>query len=212
MFDTPVDYESLGKLGSIMGSGGMVVMDDDNCMVDVARYFIEFTHAESCGRCTPCRVGLDKALRMLTRITRGEGREEDLAELDELGRMIRDTSLCGLGQSAPNSVLTALRHFRHEFEDHIRAKRCRAGVCGELALAPCENSCPLHMNIPRFLELYKEDRPGGRVRVGDHGQSAAGIDRAGLPASVRKPLPPAVCRRTGQHARGASRHRRTRSC
>jgi NADH-quinone oxidoreductase subunit F len=158
MFDTPVDYESLGKLGSIMGSGGMVVMDDDNCMVDVARYFIEFTHAESCGRCTPCRVGLDKALRMLTRITRGEGREEDLAELDELGRMIRDTSLCGLGQSAPNSVLTALRHFRHEFEDHIRAKRCRAGVCGELALAPCENSCPLHMNIPRFLELYKEDR------------------------------------------------------
>ena len=158
MFDTPVDYESLGKLGSIMGSGGMVVMDDDNCMVDVARYFIEFTHAESCGRCTPCRVGLDKALRMLTRITRGEGREEDLAELDELGRMIRDTSLCGLGQSAPNSVLTALRHFRHEFEDHIRAKRCRAGVCEELALAPCENSCPLHMNIPRFLELYKEDR------------------------------------------------------
>ena len=158
MLDTPVDYEALGKLGSIMGSGGMVVMDEDNCMVDVARYFIEFTRAESCGRCTPCRVGLDKALRTLTRITKGEGREEDLDELDELGRMIRDTSLCGLGQSAPNSVLTALRHFRHEFEDHIRAKRCRAGVCSELAVAPCENSCPLHMNIPRFLQLYKEDR------------------------------------------------------
>ncbi|HET7883665.1 MAG TPA: NADH-ubiquinone oxidoreductase-F iron-sulfur binding region domain-containing protein [Acetobacteraceae bacterium] len=158
MLDTPVDYEALGKLGSIMGSGGMVVMDEDNCMVDVARYFIEFTRAESCGRCTPCRVGLDKALRTLTRITRGQGREEDLAELDELGRMIRDTSLCGLGQSAPNSVLTALRHFRHEFEDHIRARRCRAGVCGELALAPCENSCPIHMNIPRFLQLYKENR------------------------------------------------------
>jgi NADH-quinone oxidoreductase subunit F len=158
MLDTPVDYEALGKLGSIMGSGGMVVMDEDNCMVDVARYFIEFTRAESCGRCTPCRVGLDKALRTLTRITKGEGREEDLEELDELGRMIRDTSLCGLGQSAPNSVLTALRHFRHEFEDHIRAKRCRAGVCSELAVAPCENSCPLHMNIPRFLQLYKEDR------------------------------------------------------
>jgi NADH-quinone oxidoreductase subunit F len=158
MLDTPVDYEELGKLGSIMGSGGMVVMDEDNCMVDVARYFIEFTRAESCGRCTPCRVGLDKALRTLTRITKGQGREEDLAELDELGRMIRDTSLCGLGQSAPNSVLTALRHFRHEFEDHIRAKRCRAGVCGDLALAPCENSCPIHMNIPRFLQLYKENR------------------------------------------------------
>jgi NADH-quinone oxidoreductase subunit F len=158
MLDTPVDFESLGKLGSIMGSGGMVVMDDDNCMVDVARYFIEFTRSESCGKCTPCRVGLDKALRTLTRITKGEGREEDLAELDELGRMIRDTSLCGLGQSAPNSILTALRHFRHEFEDHIREKRCHAGVCQDLAVAPCENGCPLHMNIPRFLQLYQEDR------------------------------------------------------
>ena len=158
MLDTPVDYESLGRLGSIMGSGGMVVMDDDNCMVDVARYFIEFTRSESCGKCTPCRVGLDKALRTLTRITKGQGREEDLAELDELGRMIRDTSLCGLGQSAPNSILTALRHFRHEFEEHIREKRCHAGVCQDLAVAPCENSCPLHMNIPRFLQLYKEDR------------------------------------------------------
>jgi NADH-quinone oxidoreductase subunit F len=160
MFDTPVDYETLGKLGSIMGSGGMVVMDDDNCMVDVARYFIEFTRSESCGKCTPCRVGLDKALRTLTRITKGEGREEDLAELDELGRMIRDTSLCGLGQTAPNSILTTLRHFHHEFEDHIRAKRCHAGVCQDLALSPCENSCPLHMNIPRFLQLYKEGRLG----------------------------------------------------
>jgi NADH-quinone oxidoreductase subunit F len=158
MFDTPVDYETLGKLGSIMGSGGMVVMDDDNCMVDVARYFIEFTRSESCGKCTPCRVGLDKALRTLTRITKGDGREEDLAELDELGNMIRDTSLCGLGQSAPNSILTALRHFRHEFEDHIRAKRCHAGVCQDLALSPCENTCPLHMNIPRFLQLFKEGR------------------------------------------------------
>jgi NADH-quinone oxidoreductase subunit F len=158
MLDTPVDYESLGKLGSIMGSGGVVVMDDDNCMVDVARYFVEFTRSESCGKCTPCRVGLDKALRTLTRITQGGGREEDLAELDELARMIRDTSLCGLGQSAPNSILTALRHFRHEFEDHIRVKRCRAGVCQDLALSPCENSCPLHMNIPRFLQLYNEGR------------------------------------------------------
>jgi NADH-quinone oxidoreductase subunit F len=158
MFDTPVDYETLGKLGSIMGSGGMVVMDDDNCMVDVARYFIEFTRSESCGKCIPCRVGLDKAYRTLNRITKGKGREEDLADLDELGRMIRDTSLCGLGQSAPNSVLTTLRHFHNEFEDHIRAHRCHAGVCAELALSPCENSCPLHMNIPRFLQLYKEGR------------------------------------------------------
>ncbi|HXY42194.1 MAG TPA: FAD-dependent oxidoreductase [Vicinamibacteria bacterium] len=158
MFDTPVDYETLLQLGSIMGSGGMVVMDEDNCMVDVARYFIEFTHSESCGKCVPCRVGLDKMLRMLNRFTDGTATEQDLESLDELCRMVRDTSLCGLGQSAPNPVLTTLRHFRHEFEDHIRARRCRAGVCENLALSPCENSCPLHMNIPRFLQLYKEGR------------------------------------------------------
>ena len=158
MFDTPVDYETLAQLGSIMGSGGMVVMDEDNCMVDVARYFIEFTHSESCGKCIPCRVGLDKSLRILNAFTRGRASELDLDRLDEMGRMIRDTSLCGLGQTAPNPLLTTMRHFRHEFEDHIRAKRCRAGVCDDLALSPCENSCPLHMNIPRFLQLYQEGR------------------------------------------------------
>ena len=158
MFDTPVDYETLAQLGSIMGSGGMVVMDADNCMVDVARYFIEFTHSESCGKCVPCRVGLDKALDILDRCTVGKATHRDLETLDELCRMIRDTSLCGLGQSAPNPVLTTMRHFRHEFEDHIVAKRCRAGVCEDLALSPCENSCPLHMNIPRFLQLYREGR------------------------------------------------------
>jgi len=158
MFETPVDYETLAQLGSIMGSGGMVVMDADNCMVDVARYFIEFTHSESCGKCVPCRVGLDKALRMLNRFTVGTATEADIEQLDELCRMVRDTSLCGLGQSAPNPVLTTLRHFRHEFEDHVRVRRCRAGVCEDLALSPCENSCPLHMNIPRFLQLYKEGR------------------------------------------------------
>jgi NADH-quinone oxidoreductase subunit F len=158
MFDTPVDYETLAQLGSIMGSGGMVVMDEDNCMVDVARYFIEFTHSESCGKCIPCRVGLDKSLRILNAFTRGRASEEHLERLDEMGRMIRETALCGLGQTAPNPLLTTMRHFRHEFEDHIRAKRCRAGVCDDLALSPCENSCPLHMNVPRFLQLYQEGR------------------------------------------------------
>jgi NADH-quinone oxidoreductase subunit F len=158
MFDTPVDYETLAQLGSIMGSGGIVVMDEDNCMVDVARYFIEFTHSESCGKCIPCRVGLDQCLRLLNAFTRGKASETALEQLDEMGRMIRDTSLCGLGQSAPNPLLTTLRHFRHEFEDHIRARRCRAGVCEDLALSPCENSCPLHMNVPRFLQLYQEGR------------------------------------------------------
>jgi NADH-quinone oxidoreductase subunit F len=158
MFDTPVDYESLAQLGSIMGSGGMVVMDEDNCMVDVARYFVEFTNSESCGKCVPCRVGLNKELRILNRITTGAGRIGHLDTLDELSRYIRDCSLCGLGQTAPNPVLTTMRHFRQEFEDHIVSRRCQAGICEELALSPCENSCPLHMNIPRFLQLYKEDR------------------------------------------------------
>ena len=158
MLDTPVDYESLAQLGSIMGSGGMVVLDEDNCMVDVARYFIEFTHSESCGKCVPCRVGLDKALRILNAITTGNGNMEHLLALDELGRMVRECSLCGLGQSAPNPVLTTIRHFRDEYEDHILGRHCGAGVCMELALSPCENSCPLRMNIPRFIELYQEGR------------------------------------------------------
>ncbi len=158
LFDTPVDYETLGQIGSIMGSGGMVVMDEDNCMVDVARYFIEFTHSESCGKCVPCRVGLDRALDILNGFTVGTGTSNQLGMLNELGRMIRDTSLCALGQSAPNPVLTTMRHFRDEFEEHIISHRCDAGVCSDLALSPCENSCPLHMNIPRFLELYKESR------------------------------------------------------
>jgi NADH-quinone oxidoreductase subunit F len=158
MLDTPVDYESLAQLGSIMGSGGMVVLDEDNCMVDVARYFVEFTHSESCGKCVPCRVGLNKALRILNSITSGNGTVEHLLALDELGRMVRECSLCGLGQSAPNPVLTTIRHFREEYEDHILTRRCRAGVCKELALSPCENSCPLRMNIPRFLELYQQGR------------------------------------------------------
>jgi NADH-quinone oxidoreductase subunit F len=106
MFDTPVDYESLAQLGSIMGSGGMVVMDEDNCMVDVARYFVEFTHSESCGKCIPCRVGLNKCLRILNRVTEGAGTMHHLELLDELSRYIRDCSLCGLGQTAPNPVLT----------------------------------------------------------------------------------------------------------
>lgn len=158
LFDSAVDYESLGAIGAIMGSGGMVVMDEDNCMVDVARYFIEFTHSESCGKCIPCRVGLDEALRILRRITEGVAEMAELDKLEELVRMIRDTSLCGLGQTAPNPVLTTLRYFRNEYEEHIRARRCHAGICESLYLSPCENSCPLNMRIPSFLQLLKEER------------------------------------------------------
>ena len=157
-FDTPVDYEALAQLGAIMGSGGMVVMDEDNCMVDVARFFIEFTHSESCGKCVPCRVGLDHSLRILNDVSEGRATMEDLEMLENLGPEIRDMSLCGLGQSAPNPVLTTLRYFRDEFEDHITERNCEAGVCEDLFLSPCENSCPLHINIPRFIQLLKENR------------------------------------------------------
>lgn len=157
-FNTPVDYESLATLGAIMGSGGMVVMDQDNCMVDVARYFLEFNASESCGKCTPCREGLSQALAILTRITRGQGSYADLNMLEMLSTTIKDTAICGLGQTAPNPILTTLRYFRHEYEEHIEEKRCHAGVCEDLFMALCENSCPMHMNIPGYIELIKEDR------------------------------------------------------
>ncbi|MFP4171294.1 MAG: FAD-dependent oxidoreductase [Candidatus Hydrogenedentota bacterium] len=157
-FDTPVDYDSLSELGAIMGSGGMVVMDEDNCMVDVARYFLEFTHSESCGKCIPCRAGLDESVRLLRRICNGEADESDMVELERLVPMIRDMSLCGLGQTAPNPVETTLRYFRDEYEVHIRRRRCMASVCEKLYLSPCENSCPLNMRIPGYLQLVKEDR------------------------------------------------------
>ena len=157
-FSTPVDYESLAALGAIMGSGGMVVMDQDNCMVDVARYFLEFNSSESCGKCTPCREGLAQALAILTKITKGEGTHEDLELLEQLSQTIKDTSICALGQTAPNPILTTLKYFRHEYEEHIREKRCHAGACEALFMALCENSCPLHMNIPGYIELMKEDR------------------------------------------------------
>lgn len=157
-FSTPVDYESLAGLGAIMGSGGMVVMDQDNCMVDIARYFLEFNSAESCGKCTPCREGLAQALTILTKITRGQGTYEDLETLDILSRTIKDTAICGLGQTAPNPILTTLKYFRHEYEEHIQEKRCYAGTCESLFMALCENSCPLHMNIPGYIQLIKEDR------------------------------------------------------
>jgi NADH-quinone oxidoreductase subunit F/NADP-reducing hydrogenase subunit HndC len=130
--DQPVDYESLARAGSIMGSGGMVVMDEDTCMVDVARYFQSFTQAESCGKCTPCRVGTRQMLDILERITRGEGRLGDIDLLLELGETVRSGSLCGLGQTAPNPVFTTLRYFRDEYEAHIKEKKCPAGVCSAL--------------------------------------------------------------------------------
>jgi len=130
--DTPVDYESLTAAGAIMGSGGLVVMDEGTCMVDVAKFFLEFTQRESCGKCVPCREGTKKMLDILTRITEGKGKPEDIDTLQYLGSQIKNASLCGLGQTAPNPVLTTLRYFRHEYEAHIFDKKCPAGACKSL--------------------------------------------------------------------------------
>jgi NADH:ubiquinone oxidoreductase subunit F (NADH-binding)/(2Fe-2S) ferredoxin len=132
LLDLPVDYESLSKAGSIMGSGGMVVMDERTCMVDIARFFVEFIQAESCGKCVPCRIGTRRMLDILTRITEGNGRPEDLDLLERLSVEIRQDSLCGLGQGAPNPVVSTLKHFRKEYEAHIFDKTCPAKVCRKL--------------------------------------------------------------------------------
>ena len=131
-FDIPIDYDNLLAIGSMMGSGGLIVMDEDTCMVDIAKFFLEFTVDESCGKCTPCRVGTKRMLEMLDKITRGKATLEDLDKLEELCYYIKANSLCGLGQTAPNPVLSTLKYFRHEYEAHVVEKKCPAGVCKHL--------------------------------------------------------------------------------
>lgn len=130
--DTPIDYESLKAIGSMMGSGGLIVLDENDCMVDIAKFYLQFSQDESCGKCTPCRVGTKRMLEILERITEGKGTMEDLDELEDLSREVMDASLCGLGQTAPNPVLSTIRYFRDEYEAHIRDKNCPAGVCRAL--------------------------------------------------------------------------------
>ncbi|MEW6399075.1 MAG: NADH-ubiquinone oxidoreductase-F iron-sulfur binding region domain-containing protein [Bacillota bacterium] len=182
LLNTPIDYDSLTATGAIMGSGGLVVLDEDTCMVDLARFFLNFTQSESCGKCTPCREGTKRMLEILTRICQGKGEPEDLGRLEKLALVVKDTSLCGLGQTAPNPVLTTLRYFRHEYEAHVIAKRCPASVCAWLFTSPCQNACPAGIDIPiyldhirngRFREAYfviKRDNPLAAVcgRVCDH--------------------------------------------
>ncbi|HVN33024.1 MAG TPA: NADH-quinone oxidoreductase subunit NuoF [Thermoanaerobaculaceae bacterium] len=139
--DTVIDYESINKTGAIMGSGGLVVMDETTCMVDVTRFFLEFTQRESCGKCTFCRVGTKRMLEVLTRICNGEGREGDVDLLEHLAQLVKNTSLCGLGQTAPNPVLTAIKYFRSEFEAHIANKRCPAHQCKPLLTYTILDSC-----------------------------------------------------------------------
>ncbi len=154
MLDLPIDFDTLTKAGSIMGSGGMIVMDEDTCMVDVARYFLKFTQEESCGKCVPCRVGTREMVNILTRITEGEGQEGDIERLEALAKTVQAGSLCGLGQTAPNPVLTTIRYFRNEYEAHIQKKHCEARACKTLTayyVEPekcvgcllCKKSCPV---------------------------------------------------------------------
>jgi NADH-quinone oxidoreductase subunit F len=156
--NVPLDYETLNELGAIMGSGGLIVMDEETCMVDVARFFLEFVQEESCGKCAPCRVGTKRMLEILERICAGQGKMEDIDTLVRLGEQIRETALCGLGQTAPNPVLSTIRHFRHEYEQHIHTHHCAAGVCPELVRAPCQSGCPAGVDVPGFVALVKERR------------------------------------------------------
>ncbi len=155
LIDTPIDYDSLMAIGSMMGSGGLIVMDEDNCMVDIAKFFLEFTVDESCGKCTPCRIGTRRLLELLEKITDGKGTMEDIDKMEELCHAIKASSLCGLGQTAPNPVLSTLQYFRHEYEAHVIDKKCPAGVCKALAqykidpdkckgCSLCARQCPVN--------------------------------------------------------------------
>jgi NADH:ubiquinone oxidoreductase, NADH-binding (51 kD) subunit len=168
LLDTPVDYDSLLRLGAMMGSGGLVIMDEDTCMVDVARYFLQFTQEESCGKCAPCREGTMRMLQILERICEGQGVPEDLDTLESLCRVVQTTSLCGLGQSAPNPVLATLRYFRAEYTAHIYDKKCPAQVCSSLLVyridtekckgcTQCKNVCPVDAIVGERRQLHKID-------------------------------------------------------
>jgi len=161
----PVDYESLTEAGSIMGSGGMVVMDEDTCMVDVAHYFLSFTQAESCGKCVLCRLGTKQMLDILEDITNGKGKLEDIDLLIDLSGAVKEGSLCALGGTAPNPVLTTIRYFRDEYEEHIKRHHCRAAVCKGLVTAPCSHTCPAGVDVPRYVRFIAEGKFAEAVAV-----------------------------------------------
>jgi NADH-quinone oxidoreductase subunit F len=166
MIDIQVDYESLTKAGCIMGSGGMIVMDETTCMVEVARYFLAFTQEESCGKCVPCRIGTKRMLERLTAICEGEGEEGDIAFLEEMAYSIKDSALCGLGQTAPNPVLTTIRYFKDEYEAHAEgtcpAKKCRALITYRITddcigCTRCAQYCPVGAIEKRPYERHEID-------------------------------------------------------
>jgi NADH-quinone oxidoreductase subunit F len=178
----PVDYESLQSIGSIMGSGGMVVMDENNCMVEIARFFLNFTRTESCGKCTPCRLGTKQMLEILTRITQGRGRPGDIDMLMEIGDAVIQSALCGLGQTCPKPVLSTIAYFRDEYEAHIQDKKCTGAVCESLVISACQHTCPVGINVPKYVAA---------VAAGDY------IEAAEI---IREKNPfPAICGRICHH-------------
>ena len=166
--DTPIDYESLKQIGSMMGSGGLIVMDDTKCMVNLAKFYLGFTVDESCGKCNPCRIGTKRMHEILTRITKGEGKEGDIEKLEELAKAIQNASICGLGQTAPNPVLSTIKYFRNEYEEHIRDKKCATKECKALATIEinpekckgcglCKRNCPVDAISGEVKQVHKID-------------------------------------------------------
>ncbi|MFO7986193.1 MAG: FAD-dependent oxidoreductase [Desulfatiglandaceae bacterium] len=177
-----IDYDTLQRIGAIMGSGGMVVMDENNCMVEIARFFLSFTQSESCGKCAPCRLGTTQLLEILTRITRGEGQIKDIDTIQALGETITESSLCGLGQTCAKPALSTLRYFLKEYEDHILEHRCAGATCDAMVISACQHACPAGIDVPNYVAA---------IAVGDN-QKAVDIIRE------RNPFP-AVCGRICIH-------------
>jgi len=182
MFDLPIDYESLAGAGAIMGSGGMIVMDENTCMIDLAKYFMNFLKDESCGKCYTCRKGTQRMYEILEDISNGNGTLEQLDLLEELALVVKDTTMCGLGQTAPNPVLSTLKYYRDEYLEHINNKRCPAGVCKQLVGAPCQDACPLGTEAWRYVANIESGKYEEAYRV------------------IREPNPlPSVCARVCNH-------------
>jgi NADH-quinone oxidoreductase subunit F len=177
-----IDYDTVQRVGAIMGSGGMVVMDENNCMVEIARFFLSFTQSESCGKCAPCRLGTTQMLEILTRITQGRGRLEDIDTIRELGETLSEASLCGLGQACPKPALSTLKYFLKEYEDHIKEHRCAGAVCDSMVISACQHACPAGIDVPNYVAAVAE---------GDYAKSVEIIRE-------RNPFP-AVCGRICIH-------------
>ncbi len=161
----PIDYDTLQRIGAIMGSGGMVVMDENNCMVEIARFFLSFTQSESCGKCAPCRLGTTQLLEILTRITRGEGRLKDIETIKDLGKTITESSLCGLGQTCAKPALSTLKYFLNEYEDHILEHRCAGATCDSMVISACQHACPAGIDVPNYVAAIAKGKYGRAVEI-----------------------------------------------